>query len=262
MPVPSLTKTLSHQVPTEPSVEDRLERASAAGRAEREQILSDVVLDQMPLARSTALRYRDRGEPVDDLIQVASMGLVLAVQRYRPGHGVSFAAYAVPTMTGELRRYFRDHGWGVRPPRRVQELRPRVVGATEELTHELGRVPTVPEIAERLEVGDADVLETQHATGSYTHTSLDAPVRADGSAAPLAETLGSPDERIETVVDRVSVRPLLTSLSSRDQRILFLRYFDGCTQQQIADRIGVTQMQVSRLLSQSMRQLRSMAEAD
>lgn len=244
------------------SVEDRLAAAQEASPAEREEILSEVIVSQLPLARSIAARYRDRGESLDDLVQVASMALVMATQRYRPGQGVSFSAFAVPTITGELRRYFRDHGWAIRPPRRIQELRPRLRAATEELTQERHRPPSAAELAEHLDVPVDDVLETQAATGSYHHLSLDTPTHADEGAAPLADSVGAADERLDRVLERVSVRPLLSAISSRDRKVLALRYFDDCTQQQIADQIGVTQMQVSRLLSQSLSTLRALADRD
>jgi RNA polymerase sigma-B factor len=246
-------------------VEDRLAEAQDASAAEREEILAEVIVDQLPLARSIAARYRDRGEALEDLVQVASMALVMAVKRYRPGQGVSFSAFAVPTITGELRRHFRDHGWSIRPPRRIQELRPRLRQAVEDLTQELHRPPSVAELAEHLDVPAEEILETQSATTSYHILSLDGPVHQsqteDGSAL-LGDTVGGTDGGFEQAVERVSAAPLLASLSERDQRVLALRYLDGCTQQQIADEIGVTQMQVSRLLSRSLKRLRSMAAHD
>ncbi|HET8598912.1 MAG TPA: SigB/SigF/SigG family RNA polymerase sigma factor [Segeticoccus sp.] len=247
------------------TVEDRLAEAAEVTDAEREEILAEVIVDQLPLARSIAARYRDRGEPLEDLVQVASMALVMAVKRYRPGHGVSFSAFAVPTITGELRRHFRDHGWSIRPPRRVQELRPRLRQGIEDLTQELHRPPSVAELAEHLDVPAEEILETQSATTSYHNLSLDGPVRqssGDDVSASLSDTVGAPDDGFELVVERVSAAPLLASLSERDQRVLALRYLDGCTQQQIADEIGVTQMQVSRLLSRSLQRLQALAAQD
>lgn len=216
---------------------------------------------QLGLARSVARRYRDRGEPIEDLVQVANLALVMAVRRYRPGRGVSFVAFAVPTITGELRRYFRDRGWDIRPPRRIQELRSQVQAAMHDLAQELGRTPSTPELAERLNVDQGTIRETLAATQAYRSLSLDAP-SADGSGrATLGDVVGAPDEVLEQVVEREAVRPLLARLGERDRHILALRFYRGCTQQEIADDIGVTQMQVSRLLSQTLRRLRSQVGA-
>lgn len=246
----------------QPTVEQALARAWAAGPAQRQRQLDAVVLSQLGLARSIALRYRDRGEPAEDLMQVASMALVMAVQRYRPEHGVSFAAFAVPTVTGELRRHFRDRGWDVRPPRRVQELRGQVQAAAAELSQVLGRAPTHNEIAGRLDVDVHEVLETLTATQGYHSLSLDAPATDDSGAATLADLRGGLDDSLERVSDLQAVRPMLARLGPRDRHILALRYFRGCTQQEIADDIGVTQMQVSRLLSQALTRLRQEVRAE
>jgi RNA polymerase sigma-B factor len=206
------------------------------------------------------MRYRDRGEPIEDLVQVANMALVMAVQRYQPDHGVSFAAFAVPTITGELRRYFRDRGWDVRPPRRIQELRGHVQSASQDLAQELGRAPTTVEVAARLNVDVREVLETLTATEGYHSLSLDSPAPDGAGTATLADVVGGPDSTLDYVIDIEAVRPLLARLSKRDRHIVALRFFRGCTQQEIADEIGVTQMQVSRLLTQALTRLR--AEAD
>jgi RNA polymerase sigma-B factor len=242
------------------SVEDTLALACSADEAERQQMLDDVVVSQLGLARSIAMRYRDRGEPIEDLVQVANMALVMAVQRYQPDHGVSFAAFAVPTITGELRRYFRDRGWDVRPPRRIQELRGHVQSASQDLAQELGRAPTTVEVAARLNVDVREVLETLTATEGYHSLSLDSPAPDGAGTATLADVVGGPDSTLDYVIDIEAVRPLLARLSPRDRHIVALRFFRGCTQQEIADEIGVTQMQVSRLLTQALTRLR--AEAD
>jgi RNA polymerase sigma-B factor len=242
------------------SVEDTLALACSADEAERQQMLDDVVVSQLGLARSIAMRYRDRGEPIEDLVQVANMALVMAVQRYQPDHGVSFAAFAVPTITGELRRYFRDRGWDVRPPRRIQELRGHVQSASQDLAQELGRAPTTVEVAARLNVDVREVLETLTATEGYHSLSLDSPAPDGAGTATLADVVGGPDSTLDYVIDIEAVRPLLARLSKRDRHIVALRFFRGCTQQEIADEIGVTQMQVSRLLTQALTRLR--AEAD
>lgn len=241
------------------SVEAQLAAAWAAKGCTRKRLLDDVVISQLGLARSVAMRYRDRGQPMEDLVQVANLALVLAVQRYRPGQGVSFAAFAVPTIAGELRRYFRDRGWDIRPPRRIQELRASVHSASQDLAQDLGRAPTTDEIAAHLGVERSEVVETLTAMEGYRSVSLDAPAADGTGTSTLADVLGGPDPTLEQVVDIESVRPLLARLGDRDRRILALRFFRGCTQQEIADEIGVTQMQVSRLLSQALGRVRRQA---
>ena len=249
-------------VDTPSSVEETLAGAAHLGESERQVVLERVVVSQLGLARSIAMRYRDRGEPIEDLVQVANMALVMAVQRYRPDHGVSFAAFAVPTITGELRRYFRDRGWDVRPPRRIQELRGHVQSATQDLVQDLGRTPTTAEVAERLNVDEREVRETLTATEGYHSLSLDAPAPDGAGTATLADVVGGPDSTLEQVIDLEAVRPLLARLGERDRHILALRFFRGCTQQEIADDIGVTQLQVSRLLTQALARLRAEAGTD
>jgi RNA polymerase sigma-B factor len=227
-----------------------------------------LVREHMPLARSVAARYRERGETHDDLVQVAYLGLVKAARNYRPGEGFNFAAYAVPTMTGELRRHFRDRGWDVRPPRRLQELRGRLREAEEVLSQELARRPTTAELAERLEVDVHEVDEARMASEGYNAISLDAPPPgtdasdwggADSAADVHLAHTDAGDDEIEGLLDAAAVRPLINQLSEREQTILALRFYGGATQQEIANRIGVTQMQVSRLLSQLLRRLRAAA---
>lgn len=238
------------------TVEEQLARAAHAPAAQRQDLLDAVVVAHLGLARAVARRYRDRGEPVEDLVQVANLALVMAVRRYRPGRGVSFVAFAVPTITGELRRYFRDRGWDIRPPRRIQELRSQVQAAMHELTQELGRTPRTRELAERLDVDERTIRETLAATAAYRSLSLDAPSAHGSGQATLADLVGAPDEVLEQVVELESVRPLLARLGERDRHILALRFYCDFTQQEIADDIGVTQMQVSRLLSQTLSRLR------
>ncbi len=228
----------------------------------------DLVTAHLSLARSLAYRYRDRGEPMDDLVQVACLGLVKAARNYVPGQGPGFTAYAVPTITGELRRHFRDHGWDVRPPRRLQELRARARGAEAGLQHELGRPPTRTELATRLEVSTAELAELRVASEGYDTLSLDAPAPgADpgewaGDDAPGGWTTEDVDGvPVADLLDSATVRPLLDRLAEREMLILALRYHGGFTQQQIADRIGVTQMQVSRLITQLLVRLREQASA-
>ncbi|MGN6613354.1 MAG: SigB/SigF/SigG family RNA polymerase sigma factor [Angustibacter sp.] len=230
-----------------------------------------LVRENLKLARGVAARYRERGEQYDDLVQVACLGLVKAAQKYRPEAGFNFAAYAVPTMTGELRRHFRDRGWDVRPPRRLQELRGRLRDAEDVLSQQLGRRPNTAELAEHLGVDSDEVDEARMASEGYNAISLDAPppgteasdwAGADSAAdVHLAHAEGEASE-IDDLLDATAVRPLINQLTEREQLILALRFYGGATQQQIADRIGVTQMQVSRLLSQLLQRLRLAALGD
>lgn len=227
--------------------------------ADRSRLLEGVVLLNMPVARSIALRYRGRGQNIDDLSQVAYLALVKAARGFDWRLGHDFLAFAAPTISGEVKRYFRDRGWDVRPPRRVQDLKPLVERTADELSHELRRSPTVAEIAARLDVGQEEVIETLVAVRSYTACSLDTPVAEE--SLPLRERLGGPDAALERVVDHVAVQPLVAALPERDRLILSLRFGQGMTQSQIAQRIGVSQMQVSRLLSRTLQRLRSQIAA-
>lgn len=260
-----------HPVPTVPdeaesaatSRDERTRELTRALRATtdaaaRQQLIESVVLLNLPIARSIALRYRDRGEPLDDLRQVAYLGLLKAVHGYDPDRGHDFLSFAVPTISGEVKRHFRDRGWDIRPPRRVQDLKPQVERAADDLNHTLQRSPTVREIADKVGATQEQVIETLVAARSYTASSLDTPVADD--AVPLADRLGALDEALEGVVDYLSVRPLIAALPERERTILALRFGDGLTQSQIAERIGVSQMQVSRLLARTLSRLRSQLE--
>lgn len=212
------------------------------------------VLDHLDLADSLAQRFRGRGEPLDDLVQVARLGLVLASQRYDQSSGVPFVGYAVPTVLGELRRHFRDHVWVVKPPRRLQELRPRVIAAHERLSHQLGRSPTATEMATDLGVPEADVIETLCLSSAYAPVSLEA--GHDDRVGPPAETLVVPDVRLEEVDTRLSLRPVLSGLPDRSRTVLRLHYFEEQSQQLVAGQIGVSQMQISRILRSALSQVR------
>jgi RNA polymerase sigma-B factor len=236
----------------------RLQECTSAEDARR--LRHELVVVNVPVATSIALRYRARGETVEDLIQAAHLGLVKAVNGFDADRGRDFLAYAVPTISGEVKRHFRDQGWDIRPPRRVQELRSEVERAAAVLTQKLGRSPRISEIATHLGASQEDVTECVASADLYHVHSLDAPV---GGADDLAvgDTLGDLDPVIGTIEDVLSVRPLLDQLSPRDRRILALRYFSEWTQQQIADEVGVTQMQVSRLITKALRRLREGLEA-
>jgi RNA polymerase sigma-B factor len=199
----------------------------------------------MPLARSLALRYRRRSESIDDLVAVANLGLVKAIDGYDPGRGRTFGAYAVPTILGELRRHFRDHVWNVHLPRGLQELTMKVEEATNELTEELGRYPTTAQIAERLGVSTEDVLEALEAAHARRTMSLDAPRLAEEEATPTVETIGRIDAGYERVeADLVAEK---AGLDRREWEVLRLRFVEDLTQREIGSRLGVSQMQISRM---------------
>ncbi|MFF8747249.1 SigB/SigF/SigG family RNA polymerase sigma factor [Streptomyces californicus] len=226
---------------------------------ERERLRGDLVGAWLPMAHRIASRFRDRGESMDDLRQVAAMGLVKAVDRYDPERGKAFETYAVPTITGELKRHFRDHTWDVHVPRRVQDLRNRVRVARRELTQREGgpQVPTCADIAASTGLSEKDVLLGMEALGSYSALSLDAqPAGAEGGVT-LSERLGAWDSALDIAVDREAVKPGLRKLAERERLILYLRFFRDLPQRSIAERLGISQMHVSRLLSQSCERLRA-----
>jgi RNA polymerase sigma-B factor len=208
----------------------------------------------LPLARSLARRYMGKGEPLDDLEQVASLGLLKAIDRFDVSRDVRFATFAVPTIAGELKRHFRDRGWMLRVPRDIQELSARVVRGREVLTRELGRSPTVPEVAEALGTGVEQVLDALRAADAYRMMSLDEPL-AEGADA--LEAIGGDDEGYALAEHRVLLRRGLDRLGEREREIVRLRYYEGLTQREIAERIGISQMHVSRLLRRALSQLRS-----
>ena len=215
----------------------------------------------LPLARHVAARYSGGGEPIDDLEQVASLGLVKAIDRFDPARGVSFSSYAVPTIAGELRRHFRDHTWTLRVPRDIQELAVKVTRVEAALQLELGRAPTAGELAERLDCSIERLLEARDAAGANRMSSLDAPVSSEGEGASLAELLGAADERLEHLERSMTVDAALEHLGERERTILHLRFQEELTQAAIGERIGLSQMHVSRLIRQALVTLREAAEA-
>jgi RNA polymerase sigma-B factor len=223
---------------------------------ERAALRAEVVVLNMGVARAIAHRYRQRGLAEDDLVQAAYVGLVKAVNGFDPSHERDFLSYAVPTVTGEVKRYFRDFGWSVRPPRRVQELQGSIAKISSELTQRLGRSPKPTEVAEELGIDVESVIEALAADGAFTPASLDVPVGEDG-AATLGDLMPHDDEDFASAEARVVLGPAVRRLAPRDRRILELRFFQGWTQEQIAQDIGVTQMQVSRLLSRILKDLRA-----
>lgn len=210
-----------------------------------------------PLVEHCALRFAGRGEPYDDLVQVGMVGLLQAIDRFDPDRGRDFTSFAVPTVLGEVRRWFRDKGWAVHVPRGLQELRARTTATSAHLAHELGRSPTAAELAAALGCSVEDVVDGLESAGAYASVSLDAGADdPDGPYARLA-TLGADDPALARVELRESVRPLLEQLPAREKRILLLRYFVGHTQSQVAAEVGLSQMQVSRLLASTLEDLRA-----
>ncbi|MGJ5753442.1 RNA polymerase sigma factor SigF [Streptomyces puniciscabiei] len=230
-------------------------RALKEGSPEYAELRNQLVRMHLPLVEHLARRFRNRGEPLDDLTQVATIGLIKSVDRFDPERGVEFSTYATPTVVGEIKRHFRDKGWAVRVPRRLQELRLALTTATAELSQLHGRSPTVHELAEKLAISEEEVLEGLESANAYSTLSLDVPDTDDESPA-VADTLGAEDEALEGVEYRESLKPLLEDLPPREKRILLLRFFGNMTQSQIAQEVGISQMHVSRLLARTLAQLR------
>jgi RNA polymerase sigma-B factor len=225
------------------------------GSPERAELRNHLVRMHLPLVEHLARRFRNRGEPLDDLTQVATIGLIKSVDRFDPERGVEFSTYATPTVVGEIKRHFRDKGWAVRVPRRLQELRLSLTSATAELSQLHGRAPTVHELAQRLSISEEEVLEGLESANAYSTLSLDVPDTDDESPA-VADTLGAEDDALEGVEYRESLKPLLEELPPREKKILLLRFFGNMTQSQIAQEVGISQMHVSRLLARTLAQLR------
>jgi RNA polymerase sigma-B factor len=235
---------------------DLLCRARQCGPAERQQLLGEVVTANMGVATAIAARYRTRGIAAEDLQQVAYLALVKAAHGYDPEVGREFLSYAVPTIRGETKRHFRDLGWMVRPPRRIQELQGRITAADAELSQSLGRSARPSEIAAHLDEEVEDVNEALATVGCFTPSSLDRPAGEDGTMV-ISDLLGNEDQAQDAVEARAVLAPVVRRLGARDRRNLLLRFYRGWTQQEFAEDIGVTQMQVSRLLTRIMTDLRS-----
>jgi RNA polymerase sigma-B factor len=218
----------------------------------------EIVTMHLPLASFLARRFRDRGESMDDLTQVATIGLLKAVDRFEPERGVEFSTFATPTVVGEIKRHFRDKGWAIRVPRRLQELRISISRATAELSQTTGRSPTVAELAAHIGVTEDDILEGLESAQAYSTLSLDTPATdAPDEGGSLVESLGEEDPGLGEVETRETLTPLLATLAPRERRIIHMRFYENMTQSQIAEQIGVSQMHVSRLLAKSLAQMRT-----
>nr|WP_239097675.1 SigB/SigF/SigG family RNA polymerase sigma factor [Asanoa ferruginea] len=210
----------------------------------------------LPLARRLAHRYAGRGEPTDDLVQTASLGLVMAIDRFEADRGIDFPGFAIPTIVGGIKRHFRDLTWAVRVPRRLQELRIAITTADVALTHTLHRSPTVAEVAAYLDVSEDDVLEGLDGIRAYRATSLSTPVGVDGGVMELGDVVGGVDPDFELAENRLALGPALQRLDDRERRILTLRFYGNLSQIEIAEQVGISQMHVSRLITRALATLR------
>ncbi len=223
----------------------------------RGKLRDELVAGHLPVARHIARRFAHRGEPQDDLEQVAVLGLIQAVDRYQPDRGSDFLSFAVPTITGEVRRHFRDHAWAMRVPRRLKDLHVTLGTAISELSQRLGRAPTATELSKHLDLPREEILEGLEAASAYRSSSLDDLLTADQDAPALEGVVGEADAELDRVEYRTTLAPLLEQLPDRERAILKLRFFGGMTQSQIAQQVGLSQMHVSRLLSRTLARLRS-----
>jgi RNA polymerase sigma-B factor len=247
-----------HSTPDRTRARELFERLAALppDSPERAQIRSTLVELHLPLVEYLARRFRNRGEWLDDLTQVATIGLIKSIDRFDLERGVEFSTYATPTIVGEIKRHFRDKGWAVRVPRRLQELKLSLTKAIGDLAQREGRAPTVSELAQHLQMSEEEVLEGLESANAYSTVSLDAPDSGDEDAPAVADSLGMIDEALEGVEYRESLKPLLERLPPREKKILLLRFFGNMTQSQIASELGISQMHVSRLLARTLAQLR------
>ena len=255
---PTETVRVEHGSPDRARARELFERLAElpADDPERARIRGYLVELHLPLVEYLARRFRNRGEWLDDLTQVATIGLIKSIDRFDLERGVEFSTYATPTIVGEIKRHFRDKGWAVRVPRRLQELKLSLTKAIGDLAQREGRAPTVSELAAHLQMSEEEVLEGLESANAYSTVSLDAPDSGDEDAPAVADSLGMVDEALEGVEYRESLKPLLEQLPPREKKILLLRFFGNMTQSQIAAELGISQMHVSRLLARTLTQLR------
>jgi RNA polymerase sigma-B factor len=225
------------------------------------QARDELIQRFLPLARKLARRYVQSSEPYEDLVQVASLGLVKAVERFDPDRGFAFSSFAVPTIVGELKRYFRDTAWALHVDRGAQERARKISDAQQKLSSRTGRMPTVDELAQYLEMSQEEVLDGLQTAEAYGAVSLDAPVSGeDEEESSRLDSIGEADERLELVNDHATIFAAARHLPTREREILYLRFGEDLTQSEIAERVGVSQMQVSRLLRRSLHRLRELTE--
>ncbi|MFD9486359.1 RNA polymerase sigma factor SigF [Streptomyces sp. NPDC059991] len=241
----------------------RLAALGSEESPERTYVRDTLIQLNLPLVRYAAARFRSRNEPMEDIVQVGTIGLIKAIDRFDCERGVEFPTFAMPTVVGEIKRFFRDTSWSVRVPRRLQELRLALTKASDELAQKLDRSPTVPELAAVLGVSEEDVVDGLAVGNAYTASSLDSPSpEDDGGEGSLADRLGYEDAALEGVEYRESLKPLLAKLPPRERQIIMLRFFANMTQSQIGEEVGISQMHVSRLLTRTLAQLREGLIAD
>ncbi len=243
----SLLRRLASLAPTDPS---------------RRRLRQAAIEAWLPLARHLAHRFNGRGEPIDDLVQIATIGLIKAIDRFDPEYGNDFAAYAVPTVVGEIKRHFRDHTWDIRVPRRLQEIKLDINEAAGALAQKLGRSPTVADIAEYLHRSEDEVLEGLDSARAYSAVSLQTLIGTTEDNTELGDLLGAEDTEMQLAEFRATLGPALGTLSPREQHIVLLRFFGNQTQTQIAERVGISQMHVSRLLTRALATLRGQLTMD
>jgi RNA polymerase sigma-B factor len=231
-------------------------RDKEAPRASRDAARDALVHLHLPLVEHCARRFRNRGEPFEDLVQVGTIGLIKSIDRFESDRGVEFSTYATPTIIGEIKRYFREKGWAIKVPRRLQELRMQLTATTAELSQDLGRSPTPRELAERIGCTVEEIIEGMESSNAYATLSLDATDEGDEPGGSMLDALGVEDPDLEHVEVRESIKPMLDQLDPREKRILVLRFFKNMTQTQIAEEIGISQMHVSRLLTRTLDQMR------
>ncbi len=232
------------------------ERYRTAKGADRNQIRAELVAAYEGLVHYLARRFQNRGEPLEDLVQVGYLGLIKAIDRFDPALGNEFTTFATPTILGEIRRYFRDKGLSIRLPRRLQELYQQVVRTNEELKNELGRQPSVAEVAERLQVEPDDVLEAMEMSSALIPVSIDATLGSEEGSRELGESVGSEDPNLDRVEMREVLARAMQHLNERERRIMMMRFFDEMSQSEVAKRLGISQMHVSRLQRAALEQLR------
>jgi RNA polymerase sigma-B factor len=218
-------------------------------------IREELVGIHLPLVEYLARRFRNRGERLEEVVQVGTIGLLKAIDRFDLDRVVVFSTYATPTIVGELKRHFRDKGWAVRVPRRLQELNLSLTKVIAELSQEIGRSPTVAEIAHKMRLSEEEVLEGLDTSNAYAVISLDAPAAGEDTPS-VSDHIGTEDDSLEALEYRAALGPIIAELPERERRILYLRFFRGMTQSQIADRLGISQMHVSRLLNRTLGVLR------
>ncbi|MBX6385819.1 MAG: SigB/SigF/SigG family RNA polymerase sigma factor [Microbispora sp.] len=242
-----------------PTTEELLAELTEDGLSQerRERLREKIVEMHRPMARDIARRYLNRGEPMEDLLQAAYVGLMKAINGYDPTLGHSFRGYAMVTMTGEVKRHFRDRTWAVRVPRVYQERRAELNRNVADMTQELGRFPTIAELAKKMELSEEDMLLTMDASAAYSTLSLDAPIGAADDAAALGDVIPEEDDAFDTLVDIEALKPLIDLLPERERNILLLRFYGNMTQAEIAAEFGISQMHVSRILRKTFDRLRA-----